>query len=178
MSNKKKTSILIALILIIPVCLLITDKLTNKKISKLTGLFYLYFTSPKEVTFDKMLIKFPYNYINNIDNESLVLLKYPNRDTVIIFKKTKLSNAEDFFNDYTFRIEKLKFTTIKRNSKSINQNVFFILTAHKSSSSEYKEFVYIPSQQVIIEYLGKENSRIDLWNILQSSSWGSQFRQP
>lgn len=168
MSKKKKIATLIIAILFISVGLLIADKLTNKKISNIIALFYLYFTSPREVIFDKMLIKFPFNYIKNIEKESLILLKFPNRDIIIIFKKTELLNHKDFFDNYTYRLEKLNFTSIKRVFQNVNQKMFHVLIANKNGIPEYREYVFIPSQKIIIEYFGKENRRVEFLNILQS----------
>jgi len=74
-----------------------------------------------------------------------------------------------FFNSYTYRLEKLKFFSINRATKVINQKQFYILTGSKKPKMpDHKEYVYIPSRQVIVEYLGMEKGRIEFWEILQS----------
>lgn len=166
---KKKIAIMVAAILVVSVMLIVADKLSNDRISNSISLCYLYLTSPGEVSFEQMIIRVPYSFIKNAEQQSLVLVKYPRRDIIILFKRTEILTPDQFFDTYSYRLEKLQFASVSRETKMVDREEFYVITgSEKSDTADRQEYVFIPSRQVIVEYLGGENGRGEFWKMLQS----------
>lgn len=166
---KTKVVILVAALLAISVMLIVGDKLTNNRISNSISLCYLYLTSPREVSFEQMIIRVPYSFIRNAKEQSLVLVKHPKTDSIILFKRTEILTPDKFFDTYSYRLEKLQFASVNTQAKKIDRKDFYVITGlEKSATTDCQEYVFIPSRQVIVEYLGGENGRGEFWKILQS----------
>ena len=87
----------------------------------------------------------------------------------IFFKKSVLLNPEDFFDNYSYRLQKLNYHLINRYSKKIQGAIAFSISAtNREDVSDYKAYVYIPYRQVIVEYFGSENGSNELWDTLLS----------
>jgi len=173
----KKISVVIIASLFVITALIFADKISNKKLSDSISLLYMYFTSPREVFFEKMLIQYPYNYIMNMDQESLILQQYPQKEIIIIFRKSDLLNFEEFFDNYSYRLEKLKYNSINKKSKEIHDKPIQALVAKsKADHAEYKAYVYIPFNKVVIEYIGSENGSTEFWNTLETIRFNSNIK--
>lgn len=174
---KKKITIIIFVILFISVMIMITNKLTDNKISNTISVGYLYLTSPKEITFEGIIINRPYNFIENKDQNSLILIKFPNSKTIIFFTKIELLTPVIFFNSYNYRLKKLNFNLINKATREVHGNLFYTLSGTKKSDpSEYIEYAYIPSHQVIVEYSGLETEATEFWEILQSIKFANTVK--
>ncbi|MBN1842424.1 MAG: hypothetical protein JW883_09130 [Deltaproteobacteria bacterium] len=166
---KTKVVILVAALLAVSVMLIVGDKLTNSRISNSISLCYLYLTSPREVSFEQMIVTVPYSFVKNVEEQSLVLVKYPKRDSIILFKRTEILTPDQFFDTYSHRLEKLQFVSVNREAKKVDRKEFYVITgSEKSDTTQCQEYVFIPSRQVVVEYLGGENGRGEFWTILQS----------
>jgi len=143
------------------------------KQNNIVSLGYLYLTSPREVIFNDMIIGHPYDYIKNCQikgaqSKGFVLLKYPKSEVMLGFSKTGIINSDEFYNNYSYRLKKLNFSTIKKEKRRINNTVFYAVNAKKSNPSEYKEYAYIAKTKTVIEYYGNEKNHKVFWNILES----------
>ena len=133
----RKISIFILASLFLITALIFADKISNNKISESISLLYLYFTSPGEVSFEKMVIPYPHNYLISLDQDSLILQEYPKKQVIIIFKKSNLPNNNDFLESYSYRLKNLGFNSIEKKSKEINGKLVQTLVGRNKLDSAH-----------------------------------------
>jgi hypothetical protein len=147
------------------------NKLFNNIVSESFSLLYLYFTSDEQVEFEKMLIRYPYNYLLNVNDESAVLHKFPRKEVIIIFKKSNIENSAEFIENFQYRLKKLGFTSIIQQIHEIDgQSIHALIGKSKNSNEEYKAYIFIPLNKVIIEYFGTDSKSSEFWSTIKSVS--------
>ena len=144
------------------------DKLANYRISNLFTLGILYLRHPEEVSFGGMILRVPYDFTMNEDNNSLILWEFPSEGGLIIeFRKERLMSEIELREDYAIGLSKMHYTIVKDGELNLDgEKGYFITAVKQNDASRYEAHLTFPRRRVTISFFGNGKQMETFWKLV------------
>jgi len=129
----------------------------NSNLNAYLSLSYLYFKNRKPLIFGSMTVPAPFYYLRSLQNNDLVLTKFPVNGTHIYVNSNYSMSMEKFKITYNRFLYKSHFIINSEGELKIDkQDAYSISSISVSSPLPVEEDIYIPAKKTLIKFSGKE----------------------